>query len=116
MVVFFLLLSFFHSFSHFFFFLDSCNSSDADLVASALAVLNAILVGEKNLSERMSSRNLFTLKLAKTFEKLRSAFYFETALIKQLDVFDYMAEQDNVWNFYLLTFIIVGLAHYDRKN
>jgi hypothetical protein len=74
----------------------STHSLDPDLITSALAVLNGILVGEKNLSDRMSSRNLFTLKLAKTFEKLRSTFFFETALIKQLDVFEYMAEQDNV--------------------
>jgi hypothetical protein len=45
----------------------------------------------------MSSRNLFTQKLSKIFEKLRTTYFYEPALIKQLDSFDYMAEQDNVY-------------------
>lgn len=60
--------------------------------------MNAIIAGEKTLSDRMSSRNLFFQKLFKSFERHRATFYYETNLIKQLDVFDYMADQDNVCN------------------
>jgi hypothetical protein len=71
-------------------------SSDTDLLAAAMALVNGIVSGEKGLSERMHIRATFKQQLERTFAKQRRAFPKAVSLIRQLDTFEDIEKRDNV--------------------
>jgi hypothetical protein len=74
---------------------------DADLLAVATSLVNAMIAGEKVLSDRMRLRGVFKQHLSRTFAKQRHAFSNALPLMKQLDAFLDMEERDNVCSYFI---------------